>query len=303
MKALAIFVSATALPSVLAAARGRSRKAKPKSKSKEISATEAWNAHDWNPDIFNPYVVQGQVDPKSLSHRELKELCSSGKVHGGAEYLMSDYVTNGKHGFEWNKAHGYQWLQKSAKRKHPPALNEMGTFYLTGDHFKVQKDVDKAVDLFTDAAMRDHGLANLNLANIYRDASSGKFNRDKALLHLEKAAKLRIFQAYVLLVEIYESGSIGNAVDLDKSSYWLKKCYQDTKNLATKNSECTLMLAERYLRGINQFPKRWEPGLQIMREAQQQGQESAARFFELLEQGLISEKNYGFNSSSSRLEL
>ena len=288
MKALAIFFTAAALPSVLSAPKkGRTKKSKPKNKPRELTAVEQWNALDVNPGIYNPYASQGADDCRMLTHKELKDLCGSSAVHGGAEYLMADYIKEGQHGFERNKKHAFQWLQKAVKRKHPPALLEMGMYYYNGDHFKVKQDLDKAIDLFTEAANQDHGLANWNLASIYRDESSKRFNRDKALFHMEKAAKLRTSHAYFELVKVYQQGKMGTPVDLDKASFWLKKCYQDTKYV-----ECTALLADRYLRGAKPFPKRWEPGLKMMQEAKQQGHEVAEAFFERLNQGTINELNY-----------
>ena len=89
---------------------------------------------------------------------------------------------------EDSKAHfelGYYWLSKANMQKHPAATLELASYYRRGD--VIEQDVEKSIQLVTQAAELGEVQAMRDLAFIYENALGTDANEEKAEFWTNKA--------------------------------------------------------------------------------------------------------------------
>lgn len=112
---------------------------------------------------------------------------ASNSNHAQSYYIISKLYFDGLVGNNTNE--DYEYAYKNALKAYElgaiAAINELGLFYLNG-YNPVKKDINKAIELFEDAASKNYSYAYNNLGKIYED----KGNIDKAYEYYQKAYEL-----------------------------------------------------------------------------------------------------------------
>jgi TPR repeat protein len=117
------------------------------------------------------------------------------------------------------ESRGIKQLQKSAEYGYAPAIHELAVHYDAGE--PVERDVEKAAQLFKKAAEKDHphsqwihGLDLLYGRNgIAKDEKLG-------VDYINKSALAKFEGALESMFEFYEAGKYGFPVDLDKAQHF-----------------------------------------------------------------------------------
>ena len=104
--------------------------------------------------------------------------------------------------------------------------------YFTGNG--VEKDINKAIELFTKAAEKNHLQAQVNLGFIYSNNKYGKKDLKKSFYWYQKAALQNDVQSQAYLANLYYFGK-GTKKDIKKAFYWYQKAANANDNNAQYN--------------------------------------------------------------------
>lgn len=112
----------------------------------------------------------------------------------------------------------FKLLNKAYKQGNPKAAYALGTWYLFGKH--VEKNVNKAFDLFVDASNDYISEACFDLAKCYEEGIGVKQSLNDAFKSYLEAALLGDKQAIYEVGRCYYYG-IGTKADKELSKVWL----------------------------------------------------------------------------------
>ncbi|MDR2387537.1 MAG: sel1 repeat family protein [Deltaproteobacteria bacterium] len=112
-------------------------------------------------------------------------------------------------------------LSKNPKIATPFELFKMAEAYYLGN--LVKQDLNKALELWPQAAENGHPLSQYRLAMFYRDGQVVEANLEESFKWLTKAAKLGYPEARFALGEAYESGQpYGEQNQVEAVGWYLK---------------------------------------------------------------------------------
>lgn len=115
----------------------------------------------------------------------------------------------------------FDGLKVAAERGNATALNNLGVHYLQGDG--VEKDVDRAIELYRKAGEKGSAQAQSNLANLYwygrEDVSR---NPSLAVFWAKKAAEQDSEDVLFILARAFETGD-GAAENMETAVKWYEK--------------------------------------------------------------------------------
>lgn len=112
-----------------------------------------------------------------------------------------------------------QWYEASAAQSHAAGQFGLGEMYAKGEG--VEKDVDKAIELYISAATGGHPQARRVLANAYENGALGReIDRAEALRWLQLAANDDDLASVRRLVSIYRDGGLGLDPDAGLADEW-----------------------------------------------------------------------------------
>lgn len=169
-----------------------------------------------------------------------------------------------------------KWLSKASKKGNSEASNKLGKMYRKGRH--VKKDINKAIEFYTDAADRNDQKAIYRLALIYYEgkATTTLDDIDKAVELLRILARNNHIKARIKLADIYtrpfpkvttnediasDHISSSNKYDINNTSIYRSK-YYTKENIA----EAIQTLHEFYKADVNAKAKLGEllyKGIQV----------------------------------------
>ena len=138
------------------------------------------------------------------------------KRNAAALFYMSSFSAVSEESIKEYEARRFKQLQQSAGYGYAPAIHELGVHYDNGEF--VQKDAEKAAQLFKEAAEKGHphsqwvyGLDLLHGSNgIVKDESLG-------IDYVKKSALSKFEGALESLCDFYEGGKYGFPVDATKA--------------------------------------------------------------------------------------
>jgi len=117
------------------------------------------------------------------------------------------------------------WYNKAIENNYPEAINAMGYLYKMG--YGVEKDFDKAFELFSQAADEyELDCAYFNLALMYMDGEGRDQDIDKGMMLLERSMELGDSLAAQLLGKIYLRGCDNIKVSYRKAAKYFEKGYK-----------------------------------------------------------------------------
>ena len=134
-------------------------------------------------------------------------------------YTLGYIYQKGYAGVEVDYKQAVFWYDKASALGDPLALNNLGAMYNTGEYFN--KDSQKALAYFQEAAKLDFSIAYANLANHYN--SSDHKDENEAAIWLKKAALKGDAISQSVLAGYYYEGRGGLKKDYKKSFFWNKK--------------------------------------------------------------------------------
>jgi TPR repeat protein len=241
------------------------------SNGKEVEDSDkTWNFSFWN-FITKPLSLFSDEDTQANSESEGKKetymeknirLANEGKLD--AQMNLGYMYLYGINGVEVDFDKAFQYYTLAAAQKDPIALNNLGSLYFSGIGTKT--NVQKAAELFAEAANNGNDNAAVNLAFIYLvGGAKDKQRNQKAVTLFQQAADLGNNIAKFMLGYAYYKGF---AVEQN-----YQKAYELVKAAAGGNSridEAQMVLGEMLIEG-NGTVQNFHDGINALRAAVMQG--------------------------------
>ena len=168
-----------------------------------------------------------------------------------AQFCLGYMSKNGK-GMKVNYQTALDWYTKAVKQNYPPAMNNLAKMYDDGwfdsKGEKVNPDIDKAEELWKQAAEKGNPTAQTNLGFMYLSraylAEQLNYEKAKQLLYLEEAEKLlkeatvqqlphaAHFLGMVYRIKAKEATDNGDFESANKLYKMQENSYKDADNIA-----------------------------------------------------------------------
>ena len=123
-------------------------------------------------------------------------------------------------GVEQDNTKGYKYIKNAANQSDPKAQYTLGALYYLGAG--VTKDLNEAFYWLNLASEQGYLDAKYNLGVMYEFGEGVEQSFEMAYENYIYAARQGNLESQIKVAEMYKAG-IGTDLDLEKSSYWLKK--------------------------------------------------------------------------------
>lgn len=156
------------------------------------------------------------------------------------------YLFNNGIGVVIDDNQAFDYYRRAALRNHWVAQNNLASFYRGGDFVEV--DIQKTIRLFKGSIKRSQGryaLPHYNLANTYYYSSYGVQDFALALHHYSKAAQLGKADAMYMLGKMYSNGD-----GVDKNDKIAFDWYQKAMDKGNSNAEFSVAYAYVHAKGV-----------------------------------------------------
>ena len=202
----------------------------------------------------------------------------SGDAYGAVLPILGEYARKGcvqaqlllARAQDWGLAaapdgiHPMLWLRRAADGGYAQAQWELGLLYETGE--QVEKDVGRAIGLYSKAAAQDDAFAMKFLAVLYLNGNNPAY-RETAFELLKRADRANLPEAQLLLAQLYQKG-ISVKKDSQKAVQWYKKAAQNG------SSEAMNILGWRFENGEG-VPKSAAEAVKCYKAAAERGERNA----------------------------
>ncbi len=135
------------------------------------------------------------------------------------KYLLAEYYYKGYY-TEKDLQKAFDLYSEAAKSNIPEAIRMLGVFYYNG--YIAEKNYEKAIECFSTAIDLNFPPAKTNLALCYLNGYGVEKNSDKAFTLLREAAFIDDSEALNLMGYCYENG-IGTPANQTKAAEWYKR--------------------------------------------------------------------------------
>lgn len=135
-----------------------------------------------------------------------------------ALYYVSSFSHSGE-SLEEFETRGIKQLQQAAKLGYAPAIHELAVHYDSGE--LVQRDIEKAAQLFKNAAEKAHPHSQwVHGLDLLYGRNGVVKNEKLGIDYIKKSALAKFEGALESMSEFYEAGKNGFPVDVDKAQYF-----------------------------------------------------------------------------------
>ena len=159
--------------------------------------------------------------------------------HAIAQYNLAMMYSNGESVYvDYQQA--VYWFKKSAKQDFAPAQYRLGELYYF-EKGGLPRDLDKAIALFTKAAIQNDPDAQMNLAMLTGSGEGLALDTNKALLLMKKAGEGGNSSAHEFYNMLVASAD-GKFTAVQQQRYWLEKAAE----LGISEAREALEITNRY---------------------------------------------------------
>ena len=140
--------------------------------------------------------------------------------HAIAQYNLAMMYSNGESVYvDYQQA--VYWFKKSADQKFAPAQFRLGEMYYF-EKGGLQRDLDKAIALFTKAAIQNDPDAQMNLALLYGTGEGLPLDTGKALFLIKRAGEAGNESAHEYY-NMLAASTDGRFTKDQQTRYWIEK--------------------------------------------------------------------------------
>ncbi len=221
-----------------------------------------------------------------------------------SQFQLANKYLQGEGGLPQNEERAFHWYEKAATAGHRGAQFQLAEMYHRGSG-GVEADVEEALSLYKKAASRGHQEAQRQLAEMYYNGEGVTENKKIAFYWYEKGVSVETAREKFALADKYDRGLDHFPEDSDRALHWFKKAaeqghkgaqlrlakmyyngegvtenketgfYWYEKSVSVETAEQKFALADKYDRGLGDFPEDNDRALHWFRKAAEQGHSGA----------------------------